>query len=105
MPVMRALSVFVGRPGAAAGAEVLGGLSRSAGRVFPTTVRAVALTVVVLALAAFAALIPASEAPNAQQHSSAGSTANHPAAASQMSEQEAQDAYEKLPLSFVPNEG
>src|SRR5215217_907084 len=106
MPVMRALSVFVGRPGAAAGAEVLGGVRRSAGRAFPTTMRALVVAVAVVALAAFAALIPASEAPNAQQQrSSAGSTANQPAAAPQMSEQEAQDAYEKLPLSFVPNEG
>jgi hypothetical protein len=107
--IMRAMSsdVVVARVvgGTAAGAEVLTG-ARPAGRAFPKT----KLTLVVVALlgllAAFATLIVASQAPNADHHSLAGSTADQSrAAAPQMSEKEALDAYGKLPLSFVPNEG
>jgi len=71
--------------------------------------------VVAVALLAFAALIPASEAPNAGHSYSVASTHNQsgavapvssePTAAAQMSEKEALDAYGKLPLSFIPNEG
>jgi hypothetical protein len=87
------------------------------GRSFPSKKRASvvlwALTLLAL-LAALGAPIPASEAPNAEHHSySAGSTPDQSGAAApvsepaapQMSEQEALDAYKKLPLSFVPNEG
>jgi hypothetical protein len=68
-------------------------------------------------LAAFATLIPASQAPNAKHsYYSASSTPDRSAAAApvssepqatapRMSEKEALDAYGKLPLSFVPNEG
>jgi hypothetical protein len=74
--------------------------------------RALVVAVTLLALAALAALIPASEAPNAEPSSSAGTTparsrtagAVSQPAASQMSEEEALDAYKKLPLSFFPNE-
>jgi hypothetical protein len=76
----------------------------------------VVLAGALLVLIAFAALIPASEAPNAGHSYSAASTPDQPvaaapvssepeAAAPQMSEREALDAYEKLPLSFIPNEG
>ena len=98
----------------AAGARVLTG-SRPATRVLPKATRALlVLTAVLFGLVAFGALIAASQAPNAE-HSSAGSkdsrsgTAAAPvserAAAPQMSEKEAIDAYKKLPLSFVSNEG
>jgi hypothetical protein len=97
---------------AAAGAEVLTG-TRPTTRAFPKT-KLTLVVVALLALAAFAALIAASQAPNAEHHhSSASSTADQSgvgapvsqAAAPQMSEQEAIDAYGKLPLSFIPNEG
>jgi hypothetical protein len=114
--IMRAMSsVVVARVvggTAAASAEVLRG-ARPAGRTFPKT-KLTLVVVALLALAAFAALIPASQAPNAEhQHSSAGSTADQSGAgapvsqpaAPQMSEKEALDAYQKLPLSFIPNEG
>ena len=109
---MRAMSsVVVARVvgSTAAGAEGLTG-ARPAGRAFPKT----KLTLVVVALLALAALIAASQAPNAEHpHSSAGSTADQSGAgapvsqpaAPQMSEEEALNAYQKLPLSFVPNEG
>jgi hypothetical protein len=72
--------------------------------------------VVAVALLALAALISASEAPNNAEHYSfsAGSSthdqsgAGAPAgksAAPRMSERMALEAYTKLPLSFVPNEG
>ena len=97
-------------------------LSRSArpamGRAFPRRKRAsvVVWAVTLLALlVALAAPIPASEAPKAEHHSySAGSRHDQSVgaaapvsqpAAPQMSEQEALDAYGKLPLSFIPNEG
>jgi hypothetical protein len=73
----------------------------------------VVLAAALLALVAFAALILASQAPSVE-HSSVGSKdsqslteaaqAGKPAAP-QMSEKEAIDAYSKLPLSFIPNEG
>src|SRR5215203_4827623 len=108
------MSVVAGVAKAAAGTKVLTG-TRPAGRHFPRTKRAVVVAVALLALlAAFPALITASQAPNAEHHSySAGSKADQSGAgapvsqpaAPQMSEKAALDAYEKLPLSFVPNEG
>jgi hypothetical protein len=90
--------------------------ARPTRKAFPKTKRtlvvAVALLLALLAFAAF--MIPASEAPNAERHhSSAGSTHDQAGAgapvsqpaAPQMSEKAALDAYEKLPLSFIPNEG
>jgi hypothetical protein len=101
---MRAMSSVVPRfvGSTAAGAEVLRG-ARPTTRAFPKT----KLTLVVVALLALAALIAANQAPNADHHSSAGSThdQSRAAAPSQMSEKEALDAYGKLPLSFVANEG
>jgi hypothetical protein len=105
------MSVVAGVAKAVAGTKVLTG-TRPAGRPFPWTERAVVVAVALLALlAAFAALIPASQVPSAE-HSSAVSTdlqsgagavpVSQPAVP-QMSEREALDAYEKLPLSFVPN--
>jgi hypothetical protein len=73
--------------------------------------------VLAVSLLALAALVSASEAPNAEHYSSssagssthdrsgAGAAPVSQPAAPQMSEREALDAYEKLPLSFVPNEG
>jgi hypothetical protein len=106
------MSVIAGLGKTAAGAEVLTG-TRPTTRAFPKT-KLTLVVVALLALAAFAALIAASQAPNAEHHhSSAGSTADQSgvgapvsqAAAPQMSEREAIDAYGKLPLSFIPNEG
>jgi hypothetical protein len=104
----------VGGVAKAAGAKVLTG-TRPARKALSRTKR----TLVVMAfallalLAAFAALIAASQVPSAK-HSSVG-TKDHesgaaapvsqPGAAPQMSEEEAIDAYGKLPLSFIPNEG
>ena len=69
------------------------------------------MALALLALFAFAALIPASETPNTEHYSvgskdsqSGASPLSEPAAP-QMSEREALDAYGKLPLSFVANEG
>ena len=109
------MSVVAG-VGKAAGAEVLTGTRPATRRAFPSTKRTlVVLAAALLALVALATLIPASEAPNAEHsYSSAVSThdrsgaaapVSQPAAAPQMSEREALDAYGKLPLSFVPNEG
>jgi hypothetical protein len=113
--IMRAMSsVVVARVvgSTAAGIEVLPGARPARGRTFPgkkwVLVTALALLAI---LAAFAALIPASQAPNADHlHSSVGNThdqsrALSQPAAPQMSEEEALDAFEKLPLSFIPNEG
>src|SRR5918994_6016015 len=108
--IMRAMSsdfvvarVLVGT--AAAGGEVLRGSRPARGRAFSGKKKALVVVAVAL-LAAFAALIAASKAPNADHHSSAGSTQDQSrAAAPQMSEKEALDAYGKLPLAFVPNEG
>jgi Beta-propeller repeat len=97
----------------AAGAKVLTG-RRPTTWVFPKKTKGtlVVMALVLLALFAFAALIPASETPNTEHYSvgskdsqsGASSPLSEPAAP-QMSEEEAIDAYEKLPLSFVPNEG
>src|ERR671913_449879 len=114
--IMRAMSSVVGARvvgSTTAGAEVLRA-ARPAGRTFPKTKLMLVVVALLALLAAFAALIPASQAPNAEHHhSSAGSTADQSGAgapvsqpaAPQMSEKEALDAYGKLPLSFVPNEG
>jgi hypothetical protein len=116
------MSVVAGL-GTAAGAEMLAGARPARGRTSPKTKRALVVAVSLLTLSALvAALIPASEAPNYAEHSSyyysssssAGTTADRSgaagapvsqAAAPQMSEKDAHDAYAKLPLSFVPNEG
>src|SRR5215218_3448321 len=111
--IMRAMSsdFFVARvvgSTAAAGAEVLRGSRPVRGRASPGKKALVVVVAVALLalLAAFATLIADSEAPNADHHSSAGSTQDQSrTAAPQMSEKEALDAYKKLPLSFVPNEG
>src|SRR5829696_7399649 len=109
--IMRAMSsdFFVARVvgGTAAGAEVLRGARPARGRASPGKKALVVVAVALLALlAAFATLIAASKAPNADHHSSAGSTQDQSrAAAPQMSEKEALNAYKKLPLSFIPNEG
>jgi hypothetical protein len=110
---------IVGRVvGTAAGAaEVLtttGERPAIRGRISPTTNRAFVVAVSLLALAA---LLSASEAPNAEHYYYSAGSSTHdqlgagavpvsePVAAPQMSEREALEAYEKLPLSFVPNEG
>ena len=105
------MSVVAGLAKAAAGAQVLTG-AKPAGRALPRTKRALGMAVALLALALFAALIPASQAPSAEQSSaeskdyqSGAATPVSEPAAPQMSEEEALDAYGKLPLSFVPNEG
>jgi hypothetical protein len=92
---------------AAAGAEVLRGARPARGRAFLGKKGALVVVAVALLafLAAFATLIPASEAPSADHNYSAGSTHDQPRAAPQMSEKEALDAYGKLPLSFIPKEG
>jgi len=101
---------------AAAGAEVRTGARSTRGRTSPKTKRALVVAVSLLALAALATLIPASEAPNVAEHSSSSAGGTHDQsgaagtpvgipAAPQMSEEEALNAYAKLPLSFVPNEG
>jgi hypothetical protein len=97
-----------------AGTGVLTG-TRPARKPLPGTKRRlVVMAVALVALVAFAALMAASQAPNAK-YSSAASTdsksgtaaapVSEPGAALQMSEKEALDAYGKLPLAFVPNEG
>jgi hypothetical protein len=112
------MSVVAGL-GKAAAAGVLRGTRPARGRAFPKTKQAsVVVAVALLALIAFATLSAASQAPNAKHsyYSAASSTPDRSgaaapvssepqAAAPRMSEQEALDAYEKLPLSFIPNEG
>jgi hypothetical protein len=98
----------------AAGAKVLTG-RRPTTWVFPKKTKGtlVVMALVLLALFAFAALIPASETPNTEHYSvgskdsqsGASSPLSEPQAAPLMSEREALDAYGKLPLSFIPNEG
>ena len=84
-------------------------------KAFPTTKRTLVAAVALLALGTFTALIPASEAKNAEHSYLAGSTSDQSgtaapfssgptAAAPRMSEEEAIDAYEELPLAFVANE-
>jgi hypothetical protein len=97
----------------AAGAKVLTGRMPTTW-VFPKKTKGtlVVMALVPLALFAFAALIPASETPNTEHYSvgskdsqsGASSPLSEPAAP-RMSEREALDAYGKLPLSFIPNEG
>jgi hypothetical protein len=101
----------------AAGAKVLRGTTLTTRRVFPKGKWM--MVVVAFALVALAVVIGASQAPNAEgyysveskdfqgatQATAALSGVSEAEGAPQMSEQEAQDAYEKLPLSFVPNEG
>jgi hypothetical protein len=117
--IMRAMSsVGVARVVAstvAAGVEVLGGTSPARGSTFPGRKKALAVAMVALLalLAAFAALIAASQAPNAEHYSvgsndsksGAAAPVSEPGAGPQMSEREALDAYGKLPLSFIANEG
>ena len=96
-----------------AGVRVLTG-SRTVRNASPSTKRTlVVLAAALLVLVAFAALILASQAPSAE-HSSVGSKDSQSLteaaqagklAAPQMSEKEVVDAYSKLPLSFIPNEG
>jgi hypothetical protein len=109
----------VGGVGKAAGAtEVLTrrGEARQ-GEDLPEDEEALVVAVALLVLlAAFAAPIPASEAPNAEHYYyySAGTTPDRSGAGAapvselgppRMSEEEALDAYAKPSLSFVPNEG
>src|SRR5918994_850842 len=98
----------------AADAQVLTGTRPATRRALPRTKRAlVVMAVALLALVAFNALIPASQAPSSKQSSAvstdsqsgAGAAPLSEPAAPQMSEEEALDAYGKLPLSFVPNQG
>src|SRR5215212_6236640 len=92
--------------------------ARPTRKAFPKTKGTlVVVAVALLALLAFAAfMIPASEAPNVEhsyvaarsttdQSGTALPVSSQPQAAPQMSKKEALDAYKKLPLSFVPNEG
>ena len=107
------MSVIAGIVKTAAGAKVFTG-TKLARKTLPRTKKMLVVTAVILvALAAFAALIAASQAPNAE-HSSVGSEdyLSGPVAAPvsqqaapQVSEKEALDAYGKLPLSFIANEG
>jgi hypothetical protein len=102
------MSVIAGLAKAAAGAKLLTGTSPTT-RVFPRTTRTL---VVALAVVAFAALIAASNVPSAE-HSSVGSMDSQSRTAApvsepavpQMREKVALDAYGKLPISFIPNEG
>jgi hypothetical protein len=96
----------------AASVKVLTG-TRPARKPLPGTKwRLVVMAVALVALVAFAALMAASQAPSTD-HSSTASMVSEAVvaapvsepAAPQMSEEEALDAYGKLPLSFIPNEG
>jgi len=108
------MSVIASVAKATAGAMAITG-TRPARKPLPKTKKTlVVMAVALVALVAFAALMTASQAPNAK-YSSAASTdsksgtaaapVSEPGAAPQMSEREALDAYGKLPLAFVPNEG
>jgi hypothetical protein len=108
-----AMSVIAGLAKATAGAKVLTE-TRPTTRVFPNARSTlVVLGVVLLALVTFAALIPASQAPSTGSYSSVWSKDSQPGAAPvsehgaapQMSKRVALDAYGKVHLSFVPNEG
>jgi len=97
---------------AAAGTKMLIG-ARPAKKALPRIKRTLVVGALVLfVLAAFAALIPASEIPNTENSSAASMNPQSVTEASvsepgapQMSEEEAIDAYGKLPLSFITNEG
>src|SRR5918995_6878769 len=108
------MSVVAGLAKAAVDEKVFRGAGPATRRTLPRTKRAlVVMAVALLALVALAALIPASQAPSSEQSSAASTDSQSGAgaapvsepAAPQMSEEEALDAYGKLPLSFVPNEG
>jgi hypothetical protein len=101
------------------GKGVWGGTTLTTRRVFPNS-KWMIVVVVALALVALAFVIPASQAPNAEGYYSveskdyqgamqataaSSSSGVSESGAPQMSEQEALDAYGKLPLSFIPNEG
>src|SRR5215217_2364757 len=86
------------------------------GRVFPKRKwKLVVMAVAMGVLFAFLALIAASQTPKVGHYSSPVSSnsqwqteevaVSQPGAAPQVSKKEALDAYTKLPLSFVPNEG
>jgi hypothetical protein len=111
------MSVIAGI-GKALGAEAFTTGARPAkGRVLPKSKwKLVMVALAVGALFAYLALIVASQTPKAVHYSSAANTntqsqteqeeaVSQPGAASQMSKKEALDAYKKLPLSFIPNEG
>jgi hypothetical protein len=111
------MSVLGGIAKATAGAMVLRATTPTT-RVFP---KSKWMMVVAFALVGLAVVIPASQAPNTEHYSysvetkdsqwATEATATAPPAVSesgaapQMSEQEALDAYTKLPLSFIPNQG
>jgi hypothetical protein len=112
------MSVVAGVLKAAAGGKMLTEARLAKKKALPRIKRTLVVGPVTLfALLAFAAfMIPASQAPNAEHSYVAASTPDQSgtaspvsseptAAAPQLSEQEALDAYEKLPLSFIPNEG
>jgi hypothetical protein len=100
--------------------SVIAGLAKVAGAKVLTTTRPakkpllrtkrtlVVMALALLALAAFAALIAASQAPTPSTPPLWGGKDSQSGAAapvSEMSDEEAIDAYGKLPLSFIPNEG
>jgi hypothetical protein len=103
--------------GKALGAEVFTtGARPPKGRVFTKSKgKLVMLASAVGALLAFLALIVASQTPKAEHYPSQAITnprspteqeaLSQPGAAPRMSEKEALEAYGKLPLSFIPNEG
>src|SRR5215208_6360388 len=96
----------------AAGAKVLTG-TRHARKPLPRTYRTLVVALPLFAFVAFSVLIAASQAPDAEHYSEgskdhelgAAAPVSEAAAAPQMSKEEALDAYKKLPLSFIPNQG
>src|SRR5215208_6961727 len=96
----------------AAGAKVLTG-TRHARKPLPRTNRTLVVALTLFAFIAFSVLIAASQAPDAEHYSEgskdhelgAAAPVSEAAAAPQMSKEEALDAYKKLPLSFIPNQG
>jgi len=109
------MSVIAG-VGKAIGAEVLTtGATPARGRVFlKRKCKLVVMAVALIALSVLVALIAGSETPKAEHSSSAVNTnsqsqteaaVSEPGTASQMSQKEALDAYGKLPLNFIPNQG
>jgi hypothetical protein len=107
------MSVNAGVAKAAASAKVLTG-TRPTTRVFPRIKRAYVVALALVALAVFIALIPDSQTPYSEHYYAAANTDSQSGmaaaplsepAAPQMSERDALDAYGKLPLSFIPNEG
>jgi len=106
------MSVIAGEAKAAAGAKVLTG-TRRARKPLPRTNRTLVVALTLFAFIAFSVLIAASQAPDAEHYSEgskdhelgAAAPVSEAAAAPQMSKEEALDAYKKLPLSFIPNQG